>query len=59
MRDDTKRIEMWVGPVVMGLDVLEIGGLFKRLVVVIQFLHPTIQTCKSTYIVSNEKGTHE
>ena len=48
MRDDTKRIEMWVRPVVMGLDVLEIGGLFKRLVVVIQFLHPTIQVCKST-----------
>lgn len=43
MRDNTKRIEMWVRPIVMCLDMLEVGGLFERFVVVVQFLHPAIK----------------
>ena len=46
MWDDTKGVEMWVRPIVMSLNMLEIGGLFKRFVVVVQFLHPTIKTYK-------------
>ena len=42
----------------MSLNMFEIGGFFKRFVVVIQILHPPMKTCKQKWIVSEEQSTH-